>query len=152
LRAAGHGMKVLMIQFMKGPGNVYGEILALRKCGLVDFRIVQCGRDSFVKRGEPDEEDIQHARRGLMLAEEALREGACDMLILDEINVAVDYGVVALSEVLELLTLRPPEVHVVLTGRYAPAELLERADLVSEVVERRHHYREGVAAQPGVEF
>lgn len=149
LRAIGHGMKVFMIQFMKG--RTYGELMACERC-LPDLTIVMSGRDEFVKRGSPEEVDLRMAREGLELAKKVVREGRHQMLILDEINVALDYGLLPLDEVLEFLRSCPRELEVICTGRYAPAELVELADMVSEVREVKHHYRQGVQMRRGIEY
>ncbi len=150
IRATGHGRRVLMIQFMKGPGNLYGETVALRS--FPSFEVVQSGRDRFIDKEHPDPADVEKARRGMDLARKALLSGDYDLLILDEINVAVNYGLVPLEEVLDLMDRRPPEMDIMLTGRYAHDVILERADLVSEIREAKHHYKAGVSAQAGIEF
>ncbi len=149
LRAIGHGMNVFMIQFLKG--RTYGELMACERC-LPDLTIVMSGRDEFVKKGEPEEVDLRLAREGLELARRVVAEGKHQMLILDEINVAVDYGLLALPEVLDFLRSCPREMEVVCTGRYAPQELIELADLVSEVREVKHHYQQGVGMRKGIEY
>ncbi|MEJ5186203.1 MAG: cob(I)yrinic acid a,c-diamide adenosyltransferase [Candidatus Geothermincolales bacterium] len=149
LRALGHGMKVFMIQFMKG--RTYGELVTCQKC-LPDLTIVMAGRDCFVEKGSPEEVDVRLAREGLELAKKVVREGKHQMLILDEINVALDYGLLPLEEVLDFLRSVPPEMEVVCTGRYAPPELVELADMVSEVREIKHHYKKGVAMRKGIEY
>lgn len=149
MRAVGHGLRVFMLQFMKGDPE-YGELLALKS---VDgFETLQSGLPTFVKKGEPGAEDLRLAAAGLEKAKEILRAGNHDLVILDEINVAVDYGLLTVDQALELIDLKPPQVELVLTGRYAPAEILERADLVSEMREIRHPYAQGVAARKGIEF
>ncbi len=150
VRAAGHGLKVKMLQFMKGPGNVYGETIAASK-HIPGFEIEQVGRDTFVKKGSPAPEDVEAARRGLAAARQALG-GAYDLVILDELNVAIDYGLVSVAEALELLSGRAAGVDVVVTGRYAPQQVIDLADTVSEVREIKHHFRKGVAARKGIEF
>jgi len=150
LRNAGHGRRVLVLQFMKGPGNFYGETEAIRKY-LPGVEIVQGGRDTFVSRSCPDPEDVRLAQVTLEKAALALASGDYQLVVLDELNCAVDYGLVSESQVLAALERRASGVDVILTGRYAPAGVLERADLVSEVVEVRHHYRAGVSARAGVE-
>lgn len=150
IRAAGHGLKVKMLQFMKGPGNVYGETLAISK-HIPNFEIEQVGRDTFVKRGSPAPEDVQAARRGLEAARRALG-GAYDLVILDELNVAIDYGLVGVDEALDLLSGRATGVDVVITGRYAPQQVIDLADVASEVREIKHHFRKGVGARKGIEF
>jgi cob(I)alamin adenosyltransferase len=149
MRACGHGLKVLMIQFMKGSTN-YGEV---RLAGAIPgFELVQSGLPTFVKKFAPSEEDLRLAAEGLALARKAIKDGACDMLILDEINVAVDYGLVKLEDALALLASRPPAMEIILTGRYAPAEFLEIADLVTEMREVKHHYASGKEMREGIEY
>lgn len=150
LRAVGHGKKVKMIQFMKGPGNVYGETLAIRQ-HLPLFSIEQVGREDFVTKGDPESEDRLAAQRGLEIARQAL-SGEYHIVILDEINVAVDYGLLSVRDVADVVKAREPGVNVVLTGRYAPKELLDLADTVSEVKEVKHHYQKGITAREAIEF
>jgi cob(I)alamin adenosyltransferase len=150
LRAAGHGLKVKMLQFMKGPGNVYGESLAVAR-HVPGFEIGQVGRDTFVKKGNPAPEDIQAAQRGLQAARESLG-GAYDLVILDELNVAVHFGLLDEVEVLDVLRSRAPHVNVVVTGRYASERMIELADMVSEVREVKHHFRKGARARKGIEY
>jgi len=150
LRAAGHGLKTLMIQFMKG--NIqYGELESAKMLSPF-LTIQQMGRETFVSKTNPDPVDIEWAKRGLALAKEAMLSGTYDILILDEINVAVDFNLISLSEVLQLLGSKPASMELVLTGRYASPEIIEKADLVTEMVERKHHYQKGVKARKGIEF
>lgn len=149
LRAIGHGQKVFMIQFMKGSPE-YGEVKAARY--LPQFTLIQKGLPTFVRKGEPGEEDVKLAREGLELAKNIIRTGEYQLIILDEINVAVDYGLIKVEEVLELINLKPEGVTLVLTGRYAPEEIINRADMVSEVKDIKHHYRQGIPSQPGIEY
>ena len=148
LRALGHGMKVYMIQFMKG--RTYGELITADSC-LPEFTIVMSGRDEFVKKGEPEEVDLRMAREGFELAKQVVEEKEYQMLILDEINVAVDYGLLPLQEVLDFLRSCPRDMEIVCTGRYAPQELIDLADLVSEVKEVKHHFQQGVKMRKGIE-
>ena len=149
MRAIGKDLNVLMVQFLKG--RHYGEIETARR--LSDrFKIIQSGLDEFVKRGEPSPEDLRLAHQGLEIAREAIMSGGYDMVILDEINVAVDLGVLAVEEVLPLIDDRPPGVELVLTGRDAPGEFLERADLVTEMKKIRHYYDKGVKMREGIEY
>jgi cob(I)alamin adenosyltransferase len=149
LRAWGHGARVLVIQFMKGRIN-YGELAAARR--LPGFDVEQYGRETFVDREKPAAEDVALAREALARARQIVADNAYDLVILDEVNVAVDYGLVTVAEILDLIASRPPEMELVLTGRCAPAAFREAADLVSEVTETKHHYRDGVAARKGIEF
>jgi len=151
LRAVGHGVRVLVIQFMKGSEN-YGEITAARK-HLGDFLTVeQYGRHSFVNKADPAPEDVELARKGLARAREVLTGDEFGMVILDELNVAVDFGLVSAAEVEKLLSSRRPSLDVVVTGRYAPPSIVQQADLVSEVLDIKHHFAEGVPAREGIEF
>ena len=150
LRAAGHGLRVLMIQFMKG--NIqYGELEASKRLSPY-LTIKQMGRETFVSRTNPDPVDVELAQKGLSLAREAIQSQAYDIVILDEINVAVDYGLIPLSEVLNLMDSKPASVELILTGRYAKPEILEKADLVTEMVERKHYYQKGIQSREGIEI
>jgi cob(I)alamin adenosyltransferase len=149
LRALGHGLKVLIIQFMKG--KKYGEVLAAEQY-LPNLTIVRSGLDSFVMKNNPAPVDIELARQGLNLAKKALSSGEYSMVILDEINVALDFKLIPLDDVLDMIRSRHSSVDVVLTGRYAPPEIIEIADTVSEVKEIKHHYSKGVKERAGIEF
>jgi cob(I)alamin adenosyltransferase len=149
LRAIGHGWQVLMIQFMKGDPS-YGEVIAGRQ--IPNLTIVQSGLPTFVEKGNPSPEDVRLARQGLALARQALPEGKYRMIILDEINVAVDYGLLPRAGVLELVRDCPAGVELVLTGRHADPELLDLADLVSEVKEVKHPYQQGVVSREGIDY
>ncbi len=149
LRALGHGFKVLVIQFMKG--KKYGEVLCAEKL-LPDLKIIPCGLDSFVMKDNPAPVDIELARQGLKLAKEALASKEYQMVILDEINVALDFKLIPLEEVLDLIRNKPDEIDLVLTGRYAPQEIIDLADTVSEVKEIKHHYTKGIKERAGIEF
>jgi len=149
LRAAGRGLKVFMVQFLKG--RFYGELESAKR--LADrITIVQSGLDSFVKKGEPTDEDIRLARRGLSLAEKAIRSGEYDIVILDEVNVAIELGVLSVDDVLPLVKDKPTGIELVLTGRYAPSEFLEIADLVTEMKCVKHYYDSGVKMREGIEY
>jgi len=148
LRAAGHGFRVAMIQFMKGDPE-YGELKAL--AAIPNFTWRQCGLPTFVKWREPGPEDLRLAAEGLAEASKLLAAGDHDVVILDEILCAVDYGLFGAGRVLALIDMKPPHVELVLTGRGAPAEVIARADLVSEVREVRHPFTGGVAARRGIE-
>lgn len=147
LRAAGAGWRVFFAQFIKQ--GVYSEIRALQV--LADrIQVAQFGRGRFV-RGTPDPEDRAAAAAGLAAVREALAGGEYRLVVLDEINVAAALGVVAEGDLLALLDARPPEVELVLTGRRAPAAVLERAHLVTEMRAVKHYYEQGVGARVGIE-
>ena len=150
LRAVGHGLKVLIIQFMKGNIN-YGELESAKKLSPY-LTIKQMGRETFVSKTDPDPIDIKLAQEGFSLAKKEIENGEYDIVILDEINVAIDYGLIPLSDLLDVLDTKPLGVELLLTGRNAKPEILERADLVTEMVDRKHYYKKGVSARDGIEL
>ena len=149
MRAAGHGFKVLMIQFMKGDIK-YGELEAAKH--IPNFEILQFGRPDFVDKNNPEQIDIDLAKKGLAHAKDIVKAGKVDMLILDEINVAVEWKLVTASEVMDIVKSRPENMEIVLTGRYAPAEFIELADTVTEMKEIKHPYSKNILARKGVEY
>jgi cob(I)alamin adenosyltransferase len=149
LRAIGHGYKVIIIQFMKGRENI-GEY-KIRGRLAPEYEIHQFGRKEFIDLKNPEPIDIELAQKGLSFAREALKKKP-KLLILDEINLAVAFGILKLKDVLELLDEVPPSTVVVLTGRRAPKELIERADLASETLEIKHPMKMGVHARKGIEY
>ena len=149
LRAVGQGLRVCVIQFMKG--RKYGEFLAAERY-LPNLTIHLSGLDSFVMRDKPAPVDIELARKGLDIAREAISSGNYDMVILDEINVAVDFKLIPLEEVINLIRNKPAALDLVLTGRYAAPEIMELADTVSEVREIKHHYSAGIKDRAGIEY
>ncbi len=149
IRALGHGKKVIMIQFMKGKIN-YGELKMAKK--LRNFKIEQYGRPDFVDRDNPSKIDCQLARQGFDRAKQVVKDREYDMVILDELNVAVDYGLVSVKEVLELINKTPKKIELIITGRYMPEEFKQRVDLVSEIVEVKHYFQKGIKARKGIEY
>lgn len=149
LRAIGQGYRVCVIQFMKG--RKYGEFVAGEKY-LPNLTIHLSGLDSFVMRENPAPLDIELARRGLTLARKAITSGDYDMVILDELNVAADFKLIPLDDVIDLIKSKPTAVDLILTGRYAPPEVIALADTVSEIREVRHHYNAGVKERAGIEY
>ena len=153
LRAWGDGLRVLMLQFIKG-GQSYGElsaIEALRKLN-GNIEVHQCGLGFTQRSDERAEEHREAARHALQEAGEAITGGTWDMVILDEINYAVKFGLLSEEDLLSLLALRPPSLHLVLTGRDALPSLIERADLVTEMKLVKHPFQQGIKAQKGIEF
>jgi cob(I)alamin adenosyltransferase len=151
LRAAGHGFQILMIQFIKGSWH-YGELDAAPLLG-GRFEIRPMGRgfvDTDPSRIHP--EDKRLAREAWEAAVQAIRSRKYDILILDEIANAIDYGMIALEPVLAELKARPETMHVICTGRNAPPELMEAADLVTEMREIKHPFASGIRAQRGIEY
>jgi len=149
LRAIGQGYNVFVLQFMKG--RKYGEFLAAKKY-LPNLTIRMSGLDSFVMRDNPAAIDIELAQKGLDVARKAIMSGKYDMVILDEINVALDFKLIDLKDVIKLLKNKPPAINLILTGRYAPAEIIKLADTVSEVKEIKHHYNAGIKDRAGIEY
>jgi len=149
LRAAGYKHKVYIGQFLKG--QEYGELLSAKKLSPY-VTIEQFGRKGFIHvTKDPDEEDIKRAKRGLKKCLEAMLSRKYRIIILDEINVAVDLNLITEEEVHEFLDKRPEDVEIILTGRYAPPSFLKRADLVTEMKEKKHYYKKGVKAREGIE-
>lgn len=149
VRAAGHGLKTVIIQFMKGWID-YGELAGVLMLA-PHVEIHQAGRDTFVNRKNPDPEDIRLAGEGWKLAKEIISGRKADIVVLDEINCAMDFGLLPVGEVLEAIKGKPDGLELVLTGRGAPPEIIEAADLVTEMREVRHYYAKGVDARVGVE-
>jgi cob(I)alamin adenosyltransferase len=149
LRAAGHGLRTYIGQFLKG--QAYGEIAAVRRLRPL-VRIEQFGRKGFVHVTEnPDEEDIRRAKTGLEKCRRAMLSGRFSIVVLDEINVALHFRLLEEKEVQGLLDQKPADVELILTGRYAPPSLLRRADLVTEMKDRKHYFERGVRARRGIE-
>ncbi len=149
MRAMGHGKRVYFLQFMKGSKE-YGEVQLAPQLPLLT--LVQSGLESFVIKGNPSQEDLRLARAGLELAKQAVNSGSYDLVVLDEVNIALDYELFPLQEVLQLIKHKPGQLDLVLTGRYVPEAVLAVADMISEVREVRHHYASGVEARAGIEF
>lgn len=148
LRAIGRGLKVYMIQFIKG-GFDYGELYIVDS--LSNFKLAAFGRGKFIK-GSPTEADLEQAREAFQTAREVVNGGEYDVVILDEINVALYLGLVQIDDVIDLIKGKPRHVELILTGRYAPQEILDLADLVTEMREIKHPFNKGVLARRGIEY
>jgi len=146
LRAICSGKKVFFGQFMKG--QQYSELKAQEY--LPGLKMEQFGGLCFVNE-KPREEDITDAKNGLKIMEEILTSKVYDMVVFDEINTAVFFGLVTLEEVMAVIKKKPAETELILTGRYAKEELIELADLVTEMKEIKHYYNAGVEARKGIE-
>ena len=147
LRAIGHGQTVRMIQFMKG-GIDYGELEGAKALSPL-LEIIPMGRPDFVDRVNPDPVDIEWAEKGIATAREYIKNCGCDVLILDEALVAIDYKLIGLADLMGLIEEKPAGMELVLTGRGAPPEIIEKADLVTEMREIRHYYRKGILSRKG---
>lgn len=169
LRAVGHGFKVRVIQFMKGVSYT-GELMAVQRL-MPGIEIMQFGRDCrrssairqgftgcqgcgecFVRKGQETDEDRALAALAYATALATLKEGRHDIVILDELNNALHYELVSLEQALELIDARPAHVELIITGRNMPKEILERADLVTEMAMVKHPFEKGIRARRGIEY
>ena len=152
LRAWGSGLRVLILQFIKG-GWKYGELEAIERLGQLDGRIeIRPVGLGLMRSDEDREKHIRAAAKALQESERMMVSGQYDLIIFDEINYAVKFGLISLDDVLALLDKKPEKLHVLLTGRDARPELIERADLVTEMKLVKHPYQQGIKAQQGIEF
>jgi cob(I)alamin adenosyltransferase len=149
LRAVGRGLKVYVIQFIKG-GFDYGELYVVER--LPNFKMKAFGRGKFVTDVPPTEDDIKLAKEAFELAKEVVSGGEYDVVVLDEINVALHLKLIGIEEVVDLIRRKPTYVELVLTGRYVPPEIVELADLVTEMREVKHPYTKGVPPRKGIEY
>ena len=151
-RAVGQGLRVLMVQFIKGSWH-YGELDAAKMLGDDKFELRPMGR-GFVKVGgaNTDPEDIRLAEEAFAYAVKQMNDGAYDLVVLDEINYVISYKMLDVEKVLAALEARPERVHVICTGRNAHPRLVERADLVTEMREVKHPYTQGILAQRGIDY
>lgn len=148
LRAIGAGKKVFIGQFVKGMH--YSELDAIRN-NLKDIEIKQYGLDCFIVN-EPEEKDIIAANKGLDEMKNVILSGSYDLVVMDELNIALYYKLFDVKEVLDILKRKPDHTEIVITGRYAPEPIIEIADLVTEMKEIKHYYRQGVEARKGIEL
>ena len=149
LRAVGQGFKAYIVHFMKGRDT--GEARAAARLA-PDLTLRYFGRPGLVNLKAPAREDLDLVREAWNLAREIIASGDYDLVVLDEINLALAYGLIPLQEALEVLRRRPAWVEVVLTGRQAPPELVELADLVTEMRGIKHYFTAGVKARRGIEW
>jgi cob(I)alamin adenosyltransferase len=149
LRAAGHGQKTYIGQFLKGQD--YGELEAVKKLSHL-ITIEQFGRKGFYHvTKDPDKEDIQRARLGLKKCRQAMLSGKFRIVVLDEINVAVYFKLLSEEDVTTILDKKPEDVELILTGRYAPESFTAKADLVTKMKDVKHYYKKGIPARKGIE-
>lgn len=156
IRATGSGKRVAVVYFDKG-GSFYGERVALKKYlkNRIDYFVtgkVRFNRSTRKFRFGVEREDRKEAMRGLVLAKKLARSGKYHLLILDEINTSVYLGMVSLQEVLAFMNEKPLSLELVMTGRNCPAELIEKADLVTEMTLVKHYFYKGVPARRGIEY
>ncbi|RLI21286.1 cob(I)yrinic acid a,c-diamide adenosyltransferase [Candidatus Bathyarchaeota archaeon] len=149
LRAIGRGLKVYIIQFIKG-GFDYGELYIVEK--LPNLKLKAFGQGKFVTQVPPSEKDVEIAKEAFKLARKVVMSGEYDVVILDEINVAMSLRLIKTEDVVNLIKEKPEHVELVLTGRYAPREIIEAADLVTEMREVKHPFQKGIPPRKGIEF
>ncbi|MBI2287422.1 MAG: cob(I)yrinic acid a,c-diamide adenosyltransferase [Chloroflexi bacterium] len=149
LRALGHGLRVCIIAFMKG-GVPSGEWVILAK--LPDVKIARFGLRTFTRPAKMKPEEKEQAKQALAAAREAVLSGDYDLVVLDEVNVAVAWKLIELDEVIRLIKDKPHKVELILTGRQADARLVELADQVTECVKIKHPYDKGIMARPGIDY
>jgi cob(I)alamin adenosyltransferase len=148
LRARGHDLRVIMIQFMKADPD-WGEI---RMAGEIGVDVLQVGLDHWVIKGEATAEDLAAAAAGFAKAREIVGLAVHDVVILDELATAVFFELVPLDDVLTLMRDKPPSVELVITGRRAAPEIIAAADLVTEMKPLKHYYDAGIPAREGIEY
>jgi len=150
LRALGHGFSVYMIQFLKGS-KATGEFKMAKRFS-PNLIIKPMGRSVFVNAKRPAKIDRDLAKKALDLAREIIMGGDYDIVILDEVNVAVHMGLIPIEHLLDLIQQKPSHVELVLTGRYAKPQIIDRADLVTEMRNARHYYDKGISGRKGIEM
>ncbi|MCI5144919.1 MAG: cob(I)yrinic acid a,c-diamide adenosyltransferase [Candidatus Electrothrix sp. AR3] len=149
MRALGHGHRVCFIQFIKGSWK-YGELETAARCkDLLDFHVMGRG---FTWKSDNLEKDIAAARKGWHFAQEIIEQNQHQLIVLDELTYLVTYNMLAEQEIIDVLSKRNPSMHIVITGRGAGEDLIQVADLVTEMREIKHPYARGVKAQKGIEF
>ena len=147
LRAAGHGLRTYIAQFMKGQS--YGELSSIRL--IPEIKIEQFGKDTFIHIDQASQEDIRMAKQGLEKASQAMLSHKYNIIILDEINVAIHFKLLTIAQVMDFISSKPENIELILTGRRAPQELIDRADLVTEMREIKHYYQQSVSVRDGIE-
>lgn len=149
LRAAGHGLRICIVFFMKGDYD-YGEFSTLSRLPHVD--VASFGFRHLTDPANIKPEEVEQARLALSAAREAVLSGNYDLVVLDEVNVALGFKLIELDEVVKLIKDKPPDVELILTGRYADTRLIEMADLVTEMVKVKHPFDKGIKARRGIEY
>lgn len=154
MRALGRCWKVVIIMFTKG-GNDYGELNSFRELSpeiSENLTIIQAGLDRIVYKNNQTEQDTKEILKGWELAKKAIQNHECQMLVLDEINIVIDLGILDVDEVVEVLKNKPDEMEIVLTGRNAHPKIIEIAHLVSKIEPVKHYWDTGIAAREGIEY
>ena len=147
IRAAGAGRKVFMAQFIKA--DIYSEIRALKRLSDL-ITVEQFGLGGFFGRN-PTPEDVEAARRGFEKVKKIMASGKYKLVILDEVNVAVNYSLISEQDLLDLMAAKPKDLELIITGRHASPNIIEKADQVTEIKAIKHYYQKGVKARIGIE-
>ena len=147
LRASGAGLRVYILQFIKG--KTYSELKALEK--IRNIKVEQCGRGCFIRK-KPDKKDIEYAQKGLEKSRETIMSGKYGVVILDEVNIALKLGLIKVKSIVDIIKHKPASIELILTGRYCPRTLAKHADLITEMKKIKHPYTKGVKARRGIEF
>jgi len=150
LRAVGHGQKVIIIQFLKGRKNI-GEYKIMKRLK-PNYEIYQFGRKEFIDPRNPKQIDFELANKGLEFAKKIVNEKKPNLLILDEINLAIAWGFLKLNDVMKFLDSVPKKTVVYLTGRFAPKQLIKRADFATEIRQIKHPFKKKILAKKGIEY
>ena len=150
VRAAGHGLRAFVAFFMKGKDYVHGENNILSK--LPNVTLASFGQNGWVDRDNIKPIHKEQARLALATAREAMLSGTYDLVVLDEINIAIDYGLIELDEVIKLINDKPQNVELILTGRNTDTRLVQMADLVTEMLMIKHPYARGIKARRGIDY
>ncbi|MCB2208690.1 MAG: cob(I)yrinic acid a,c-diamide adenosyltransferase [Bacteroidetes bacterium] len=148
LRAEGAGLKVFIGQFVKG--KMYHENETITK-HLKNITVKQYGLGCFIVE-KPTDKDIEAAQKGLEEMKNIIQNGVYDMVIMDEVNIALYYKLIDIGEIVKLMKNKPGQVELILTGRYAPQEIIDLADLVTDMREVKHYYQKGIPARKGIEY
>jgi cob(I)alamin adenosyltransferase len=148
LRSLGAGKKVLLIQFLKDGRS--SEIKAIKK--IKNFAVKSFGKRGFVIKDHLTKRDFNLAKQGFNFAKKSIQGKKYDLIILDEINVAVDFGLLKKDDLLDLIRINPDKAELVLTGRGAKKEIIKQADLVTEMEEIKHYFRKNIKAREGIEY
>ncbi|KAG0512065.1 MAG: cob(I)yrinic acid a,c-diamide adenosyltransferase [Nitrosopumilaceae archaeon] len=152
LRAVGHNQKICIIQFIKGSWH-YGELNSLKRLE-PEVELVRMGKGfvGIIDDKSPREEHEKIAKEGIKVSKEKIQSKKYDIIILDEVNYAVNLGLIELNDVLDLIKTKPSELNLVLTGNHVKSEIIEEADLVTEMREIKHPFKSGIKAKKGIDF
>ncbi len=150
VRAAGHGLRSFVVFFLKGRDFIHGEMKSLASMPAVS--LADFGQNGWVDKNNVSAENIEQAHLALVAARQAMLSGDYDIIVLDEVNIALDYGLLKLEEVIKLIEEKPQKVELILTGRHADPKLVQMADMVTEMLMIKHPYSEGVEARRGIDF